>query len=687
MAESVGGIVVNVSAETAAFVEGMRRATQAADKSVAGINKTLASMNKGFNQSTQFVAGLAGEMSGPLSAAMSFATTNAKGLGIAAGALVVGFGALVKSSLAAADQIAKTSDNLGLSTDSFQAYAYAAQMAGLNQDAFASGLDKLNKNLGEAKQGGGSLVTFLKDYDITLLANLQNTNNSIDAMRLLADAVKNETDAALRRTLVTAAMGRGDRNMISLLMQGASAMDEQAARARELGLVIREDLLRNAETASDQFETLANVLKVRVIAAVVELAPEIDNLAQKMIAGIPVAIRWGEAVARFVSMGVEGLTQPFRDLGASMGLWTQGLDDQIRMINREIEVTRALGGETAKLIEQKNKLMTQNQQMQKSGGLLMGAGAGGGSSKPVSTGGRPYIRSESDKAAAEAKRESDEAARAAKRHADEVKALVDNIALETANMQRLQEAQAISIESYEEMVRTIEAENIVRSARVDIMSAEGQKMIEQIKTNERLKDEMDAQRDAMQKNEKMAKKLGDTISDAFERATESTDNWGDALKNLAMDLLKVAYNETIGASVKSGMQSLGGSIMAGLGGMFGFGGGGSAPVASGGGTAVAHTGGLVGSTNFPRRYHTGGVVGFPPMGPNEVPIIAEKGERILTQEQQQAMGGSTSITVNIDARGAQAGVENQIRQAMHQAVDMAVQKVAETNRRNPRGYL
>jgi len=66
-----------------------------------------------------------------------------------------------------------------------------------------------------------------------------------------------------------------------------------------------------------------------------------------------------------------------------------------------------------------------------------------------------------------------------------------------------------------------------------------------------------------------------------------------------------------------------------------------------------HGGGMVGSNDhsFTRtvpvslfnnapRYHSGGIVG------DEVPAILKKGERVLTKEQQQGMGGSVVININ-----------------------------------------
>jgi hypothetical protein len=63
--------------------------------------------------------------------------------------------------------------------------------------------------------------------------------------------------------------------------------------------------------------------------------------------------------------------------------------------------------------------------------------------------------------------------------------------------------------------------------------------------------------------------------------------------------------------------------------------------------------------SFAQRYHTGGIAG---LKPNEVPIIAEKGEGIFTQEQMKALGESrgSNVQVNvINQTGTQAEVQRE----------------------------
>lgn len=95
-----------------------------------------------------------------------------------------------------------------------------------------------------------------------------------------------------------------------------------------------------------------------------------------------------------------------------------------------------------------------------------------------------------------------------------------------------------------------------------------------------------------------------------------------------------------GAGKSGGGKSGGKSILK----MFGFG--------------AAHIGGIAGATSMSRsvsplafagapRFHTGGILSGMGLGPDEVPIIAKKGEGIFTPQQMKAMGQGGGVQTNM----------------------------------------
>ena len=189
------------------------------------------------------------------------------------------------------------------------------------------------------------------------------------------------------------------------------------------------------------------------------------------------------------------------------------------------------------------------------------------------------------------------------------------------------------------------------------------------------------------------KGLGETLTGAFSGAESAFRSFVESGK---FDFKGLVRSILADLAVLSFKRAVMGPIASALGGVFG----GSGSVAA----AVSHAGGIVGLSGHTRsvpamafagapRMHNGGTVG--PVGswaglrPDEVPTILQRGERVLNRREaaDYGRGGSAGagVTVNIDARGAQMGVAEQIdarlRAAIPEIARIAKESVADGRRR------
>lgn len=186
--------------------------------------------------------------------------------------------------------------------------------------------------------------------------------------------------------------------------------------------------------------------------------------------------------------------------------------------------------------------------------------------------------------------------------------------------------------------------------------------------------------------------LGEALSGAFsgaERAFRSFVETGkfdfkDLVRSILSDLAVLSFKRAVLGPIASALSGV-------------FGGGSVAAV-------VSHAGGIVGLSGHTRsvpamafagapRMHSGGSVGtgntWMGLRPDEVPTILQRGERVLNRREAASYGktGTTdaTLTVNIDARGAQMGVAEQIdlklRAALPQIARLATQTLADGRRR------
>lgn len=170
------------------------------------------------------------------------------------------------------------------------------------------------------------------------------------------------------------------------------------------------------------------------------------------------------------------------------------------------------------------------------------------------------------------------------------------------------------------------------------------------------------------------KGLGKTLSSAFSSAESAFRSFVETgkldfkglVRSILADLAVLAFKNAVLGPIASALSGA-------------FGGGGFVAA------AVSHAGGMVGISGHTRavpaavfagapRMHGGGTVGaagsWAGLRPDEVPTILQRGERVLSRAEVARGGGGAipvAINLNVDARGAQMGVAEQIAAVMRGA--------------------
>ena len=210
-----------------------------------------------------------------LASAFSKAQKQVSSIAKSVGLVGVAAAAAIKVSIDFADNIGKSADAIGLGVEQLQEYEFAANRAGIATTQFSSNMTAFVKRVGEAKAGMGPLVSGLKNLNPVLLENLKNSTNQGDALRLVADAIQNAKSATERAAIANAAFSRSGIGMVVMLRDGSRGLDDFAATARGLGVVMDEELVRNAELAADKMGDLQKVMQVRIATVVTENADSI----------------------------------------------------------------------------------------------------------------------------------------------------------------------------------------------------------------------------------------------------------------------------------------------------------------------------------------------------------------------------------------------------------------------------
>jgi hypothetical protein len=253
MAISAEQLNIILSAKDKEFTRAMDRSQKRVERFAKQSNKSLGSASKAFGKMGAAAAALLPALS--------------------AAALV----SSIKRVTASMDDIGKTADQIGITTDALQELRTVAESSGVTQEELDKSIEKLGKGLAEAAMGIGTAKYALEALNLS--ADDLMALGLEDALGAIADEVNKIEDPMQKTALATQLFGRSGAPMLNLLREGADGMAEMRKEARKLGVVIDEDLIRNAEAAQDQLDLMSRVIGAQLSSALINLAPLLVSAA------------------------------------------------------------------------------------------------------------------------------------------------------------------------------------------------------------------------------------------------------------------------------------------------------------------------------------------------------------------------------------------------------------------------
>jgi len=476
------------------------------------------------------------------------------GIGTAlAGVVSIGaLSVLTKNALDTADAIGKLSSVSGLSVKRVQEFRFAVDQTGGTLQQADAAILKFGKRVGLAKDGFGAAARAYKRLGI----DLSQTTDQIFAQAVEEiGKLKNATD---RGALATELFGDEAIRLGNTFKGGVAGLEVFAQTARDLGLILSDDLVRGAEKANDQLSIMKQVIDVQFTRVLVELAPTITRIGEafaetaiKASAFIDAMNEIGDQSKSTLKNTVKVLQSQYSELQSELEdtlakqSGEKGPDGLIELVFglRDPSEIRAemvkVEEEFKEAIERLNKLNRVQITSRVAGG---GGGGGGGRALPTKL---PTLRFPKQEEVKALKDPVDDFINSLYRYREEL----DLINPKLERLGELFVQGAIPVEVYTEGVKRLGFETE--------SSLDG------------LADDVDVLEDSW-------KDLGLTFASAFEDAIIQGGNLSDILKGLEQDIIRIMtrklVTERLGDALSGAFSS---------GGLFGnlFGGGG-APVSS-----------------------------------------------------------------------------------------------------------
>lgn len=199
---------------------------------------------------------------------------------IGAASAVAGLVSLGKEAFATAGRLSDVADRTGVTAETIQELSFAADQAGVSAGGMERALEGFARRVGQARDGSGALVSALKDQDKALLRGIQSASSTEEALDLVFRKLGETSNAADRAALANAAFGKSGIELLPMLSGGAAGLEEMRRRARDLGLVLSNEMVASGDAAGDSLDELSKTVSGTLRASLLALAPAIKTAAE-----------------------------------------------------------------------------------------------------------------------------------------------------------------------------------------------------------------------------------------------------------------------------------------------------------------------------------------------------------------------------------------------------------------------
>lgn len=219
--------------------------------------------------------GVADEL-GPVGAALKALGPAGIAAGAAVGGAALAVGAAVRIGKEAVDvfsEIGNEADRMGLAVETYQALTAEFAAQGIDVGKLDTAMSSLRERQSQIIMQQGELYSRLKDTHPELLNQLSALDDNEGRIRAVTDALQAAETQIERDTIAYAAFGEAGADVSKILLANRDGIDGLIARGRELGLVVENDLIRNAQQLSTDMDITAQVLDLQLKQAFVDFAP------------------------------------------------------------------------------------------------------------------------------------------------------------------------------------------------------------------------------------------------------------------------------------------------------------------------------------------------------------------------------------------------------------------------------
>lgn len=261
-----------------AELKDIKGAAEKAGNAIKEVGDKTEKTNKDVNNMHGSMKDAGSFMSGGFSSALKGLGVALAATGIAIAAIITGMGGIIKNSAELGDQLAKTSNQLGVSIQTLQEWNYAAIYTDVSSDTMAKGLAKTVKAMSKAQGAGDSFITVADGITVSLYnadGSMKSTEkafyDTIDAIGQL----KGDTEKEIATQQI---FGKSYQELMPLIKAGSGALSEYGQKAKDLGIVLDEKTVTALDNLGDNTEAVKMQLSSAGALFTMSLMPALNSV-------------------------------------------------------------------------------------------------------------------------------------------------------------------------------------------------------------------------------------------------------------------------------------------------------------------------------------------------------------------------------------------------------------------------
>jgi hypothetical protein len=217
--------------------------------------------NLGDRMGLPVIGAAAGRVGTALGGLASRLATVATGLAAVGGAAALTAWQMITSFADTGGELSDVAASIGFTAERLQELRYGAKQTGVESQELDRSMQLLSRNIGKAfKDGKGPVFDLLEGLKVRLRDTNGEFRTAEDMLPEIADGLAGITNPTLRASAAAELFGRSGVKLLPLLNGGSKGLQELAARARELGIVISNEAVGQADEFGDKFDDMKSAL-------------------------------------------------------------------------------------------------------------------------------------------------------------------------------------------------------------------------------------------------------------------------------------------------------------------------------------------------------------------------------------------------------------------------------------------